>query len=76
MKLKFSVFSKHLNPHHSHIKEISVLKAYWANMLKVCWGEHCLYLVYDIVVAFIFANLNYRKLSVASSMCDFKSRIC
>ena len=33
--------SKHLKSHHSHIKEISALKACWANMLKGCWGEHC-----------------------------------
>ena len=26
-----------------HIKENSVLKAYWADVPYVCWGEHCLY---------------------------------
>ena len=26
---------------HSHIKEKNALKACWANVPYICWGEHC-----------------------------------
>ena len=40
--------------YHSHIKGKSILKAYWANMPYVCWGEHCNILINNNVIHFTF----------------------
>ena len=40
--LEAMVTLKLLEPPYSHIKGNSVLKACWAEMPYVCWGEHCM----------------------------------